>query len=118
MLYSDVFADAVSAPRAAAQSERRGKTEVVQVADAALRRRRVDKHAAGFHTALELVKFCPFRYFVEIYGRRMTVATVCNKSFSLCEGVLNILRAVHCKYGRKFFVREFFRQVDAFDLAD
>ena len=36
MLYSDVLADGVSAPGAAAEGERRGELEVVKVADAAV----------------------------------------------------------------------------------
>ena len=48
----------------------------------------------------------------------MTVTAVGNKAFRLTERVFKISRFVHCKYGRKFFVRKFFGKFNAFNFTD
>ena len=66
MLHSDVFTDGVTAPTAATEGKRRNKFEVVNIADTALRRWSVDKHAAGLHTFVKFLQFGLLRYRVEI----------------------------------------------------
>ena len=63
VLDADVLGDGVAAPRAAAQRQRRTQHEVVQVADAALRGRRVDENTAGLHGSR---MFCHFLFLVYI----------------------------------------------------
>ena len=66
MLDADVFAHGVAAPRTAAERERRREAEVVDVADAAVRRRRVDEDAARLHARGELGELGLFVDLVEV----------------------------------------------------
>ena len=56
VLYSHIFGNRVSAPRAAAEGEGGGELKVINVSNAAEGRRRVDEYAAGFHSACKFGK--------------------------------------------------------------
>ena len=64
MFYTHVFRNRIAAPTAATERQRRGKLKVVKVAYSALRRRRIDKYATGFHAGSKLGKLVLFRNFV------------------------------------------------------
>ena len=55
---------------------------------------------------------------VDVKARGMAVSAVLDKPFSLCHSVLKVLGAVHCKHGRKLFMREFLGKLNAVNLAD
>jgi len=68
-----------NAPRAAAQRQRRTQHEVVQVADAALRGRRVDEDTAGLHARGEAVNQILAGDGVQVDRRGVAVAAVSNQ---------------------------------------
>ena len=118
MLYADVFGNRVTAPRAATECQRRSKFEVVKVAYTALRRGSIYENTAGLHCLAEYFELLLSRGYVEINGRSVAIATVCNQPFSLSNGIFKACRPVHCKYGGKLFVSELLGELDRFDFAD
>ena len=48
----------------------------------------------------------------------MTVAAVGDELFRLCNGVVKVLRLVHCEHGAQLFVSEFLADVHRLNLAD
>ena len=48
----------------------------------------------------------------------MTVSAVCDKTFCFVKCFVYIFCSVHCKYGREFFVCEFFAEIHAFHFTD
>ena len=95
MFDADVFAYAIAAPGTASQSERWREFEVIQIADTALGRGRIDEDSARFHASGEFVEFCLFGDDVEGYRRRVSVAAIGDEVFGFCKGVLNVLGFVH-----------------------
>ena len=117
MLDADVIAHGVAAPRTAAERERRREAEVVDVADAAVRRRRVDEDAARLHARGELGELGLFAHLVEVDRRRVAVAAVRDKPLGLVERVRPVLRAVERQHGGELLVRELLGKLHAFDFA-
>ena len=118
VLYADVFADAVAAPGAASERKRRRELEVIKISDPAVRGGSVDEHAAGLHPRGEGVEPVSAGGFVEIDRGGVAVAAVGDEALRLCEGVFEVFGLIHREHRRELFVREFFRKLDAFDLAD
>ena len=114
---ADVAADGVAAPGAAAQRERGRDLEVVQVADAALRGRRVDQDAAGLHglgVARDLVLLAR----VDVERGGVAVAAIGDEALGLGEGVVEVLRAVERERRGELLVRELLGGRHVGDLAD
>ena len=118
MLYSNVFGNRVSAPGTASECEGGSKTEIVKVADTAVRRRSVYKNTAGLHSGGKLVNLCLFSYSIEVNRRGVSVSAVSDKMFSLVKSVANILCLVHSKNRRKLFMRKFFADVNRLNFTD
>ncbi len=108
----------VAAPAAAAERQRRRELEVVQIADTALRRRRVDENAAGFHARLELGELVLVVAFIQIDRGGVAVAAVFHELLRHVDGLVEILRAVHRQHRAELLVRERLGLVHTRDLAD
>ena len=115
---TDVLGHRVAAPAAAAERERRGELEVVDVADAALRRRGVDEDSAGLHPSLELCKLILIVALLEVNRRCVAIAAIGNELLGLVEGVRKILRTVHRKNRRELFMSKRLGELDGLNLAD
>ena len=107
MFNAYVFADAVTAPAAAAQREGGSQFEVVQVADTALRRRSVDKDTARLHSALEFFHLVFARLDVDVKHGSVSHTAVRNEFARLSDSVVEIFSLVHSENGAEFFVSEF-----------
>ena len=118
VLDADVLRDGVAAPRAAAEGERRRHLEVVKIADTAVRRRRVDDDTAGLHDGAEALDLVLTRLDVDIERGGVAKAAILDEAVCLGDGVLEVLRLVHCKHGRELLVRELFGDVDGLDFTD
>ena len=102
MFYSYVFADRVAAPGAAAQSQRRFKPKVVNVADSALRRRAVNHHAPRNHQVAEI--FNPVVVLrIGIKHRSVPLAAVRYQSLRQICAALEIVGLIHCQNRRQLF---------------
>lgn len=118
MLDADVFGNRVAAPCAAAERERRRRFEIVQVADGALRGRRIDEHTAGLHRLLPLFDLRLFGDRIDIEGGSVAVTAVRDQAFRFLHGVVEIFRAVQSEHGGKFFVRERLFEFHALHFSD
>jgi len=118
VLDADVLRDGVAAPRAAAQRQRRTQHEVVQVADAALRGRRVDENTAGLHARGEAVNQILAGDGVQVDRRGVAVAAVSNQVLRLVERIVDVLGAVHRQHGRELLMRELFGNIHGFDFTN
>ena len=117
MFYPNVFGNRVSAPGTAAQSERRGELEVVQVADAAVGGWGVDDDAAGLHGVGVLHNlFLLGRMDVQRSG--VAVAAVLHQLLRFDECLIKILGAVHRQHWGELLVRKLLGEVHRFHLAD
>ena len=103
MFNTNVLGYGVTAPGTAAKSKGWSKLEVIKVTDTTLGRRCIDKDTAGFHSCLEFIHFLCFIY-VDVEGRGMAIAAVCNKTLSFCDSIVKILSLVHCKYRGKLLM--------------
>ena len=97
VLYADILRNAVAAPRAAAEGQRGRELEVIEIADAALRRGGVDEYAAGLHSLGKFGELSLLGLGIEVYRRGVTVAAVGDEVLCLREGVLYVLCTVHGK---------------------
>ena len=118
MFYANVFGHRVAAPRSAAEGERRGEFEVVDVTDGALRGRHVDDHAAGLHRFLPFGDLLLTGDGVDVQGCSVAVAAVRDQALRFGDGVVKVFGAVEREHGGELFVRERLFKLDAFDLAD
>ena len=105
MFDANVFADGVSAPGTAAERQRRLQLEIEQVADAALRRRRIDQQTAGRKFGGKIVD--PFlRTAVGIKYRSMADASQIDKlQRHICRPV-KIVGFIQRQNRRQFFMRK------------
>ena len=117
MFNTNVLGYGVAAPGTAAKSEGWSKLEVVKVADTTLGRRCIDKDTAGLHSCLEFIHFLCFIY-IDVEGRGMAIAAVCNKTLSFCDSIVKILSLVHCKYRGELLMCEFLADINGFNLTD
>ena len=117
MFNTNVLGYGVAAPGTAAKSKGWSKLEVVKVADTTLGRRCIDKDTAGLHSCLEFIHFLCFIY-VDVEGRGMAIAAVCNKTLSFCDSIVKILSLVHCKYRGKLLMCEFLADINGFNLTN
>ena len=76
VLYTDVLRNRVSAPRAAAERQRRSELEVVEISDTAERRRSIYNKTASLHSLGELAELFSFVYVVDPENSRMTETAV------------------------------------------
>ena len=113
-----VLADAVAAPAAAPEGEGGGELEVVDVADAALRRGGIEQHAAGLHAVGVFIDLVLAGHDVDVEGGGVTVAAVRDEVLRLVERVLEILGAVHGEDGGELLVSELLRDVHTGHFAD
>ena len=86
---TNVLGYGVTAPGTAAKSKGWSKLEVVKVTDTTLGRRGIDKDTAGFHSCFEFIHLLCFIY-VDVEGRGMTIAAVCNELRSLCNSIVKM----------------------------
>ena len=114
---TNVLGYGVTAPGTAAKSKGWSKLEVIKVTDTTLGRRCIDKDTAGFHSCFEFIHLLCFIY-VDVEGRGMTIAAVCNELRSLCNSIVKILGLVHGKYRGKLLVCEFFADINGLNLTD
>ena len=98
-----VFANAVASPRAAPKRQRRRQTKIIQIPNTALRRRRIDKDTAGFHTLAKRQKPILLAPFIDIDSRGMPKAAATHQSVRLFQTVLEAFRLVHRQNRGKFF---------------
>ena len=118
VLAADVFRNAVAAPRAAAQRQRGNRVEVVQIAQTAMRRGRVDHNAAGLHAGGKLLQTLAIRNGVQINGGGVAIAAVGDQTFGLVQRIRKIGGAVHGQHGRQLFVGKLLAQLHALHFAD
>ena len=118
MLDAHVLGNRVAAPGAAAQGERRGKGEVIQVADAAVGGRGVDHDAAGLHAGLELLELRLVGGGVEVDGGGVAQAAALDQGVRLFDRVVKVLGVVHGEYRRELFVGKLLTLVGGLHLAD
>ena len=117
MFNSQVSADRVAAPRAAAQSQRRFQNKVVQVAECALRRRAVDDDARRRN------QFAVMRNSVMIVGigvkhGRMSGTAEHDQRLGLGCRFVEVFCLVHSQNRRKLFGRERFFRSDFADFGN
>ena len=114
---TNVLGYGVTAPGTAAKSEGWSKFEVVKVTDTTLGRRSIDKDTAGLHSCLEFIHLLCLIY-VDVEGRCMAIAAVCNKTLSFCDSIVKILSLIHSKYRGKFLMCEFLADINGLNLTD
>ena len=119
MFDSDVLGDGVPAPAAAAERQRRNEAEVVDVADAAEARRRVDEEAARLHAVGELRELFALAQLVDPEGRRVAEpAVVDEQRLRDVERVVEVAALVHAEDRGELLVPERLGVVGRGRLAD
>ena len=119
VLDADVLRDGVPAPAAAAERERRREREVVDVADAAEGRRRVDDQAARLHAVGERRELLLLVQVVDPEdGRVAEAAVVDEQRLRDVQRVREVLRLVHAENRRELLVAERLARVRRGRLAD
>ena len=112
-----VLADAVAAPRAAAQGQGGAQLEIVEIADAAMAGGGIYHYPAGLHGGAEGVEAVG-SVGVDVNRGGVAIAAVGHQALRLGDGLLKGLGPVHSQHRRQFLMGEGLRGLHALHLAD
>ena len=89
----------VAAPRAAAQGERWSQAEVIEIADSAVRRRRVNENAGGLHAGAEVTHSLALAVLVCVEHRGVADALKRHQRGGFVHGIFKVASAVERQNG-------------------
>ena len=117
MFHSYVLGNRVAAPGTAAQSQGGSQFEVIKISDTAVGGRGIYQDTAGLHRR-RVLRHLLFFIGIDIQRGGVSVTAVCYKLFRFCKSLVESLRLIHGKYGRKFLMGELFADIHRFHFTD